>query len=302
MRELRPASELLLPSAWANASQEGFCDVTCESESQSSFALCKHADKGSFSLKESSSWEAAARECLEHCRKCTHCRYISISLKFRDCSWFEACPTPLHADVPSFRSGLALTSEAAAASAVRAPISAAIGSLPEAGPSSSGADATPCFVALGVMSAPGMHERRQTSRSTWMRQSAPGVKVRFLLRASSLRDRKGSAEGRKSRGASAGKLPWGGATSYSSGDLARVAKERRQYGDLWILQVDLGPELHPKAYQADVLRGRVLTMQAWLRVARRRFPTARYIAKADDDGARSICDRSAHAMYMLTYI
>ena len=231
----------------------------------------------------------AARECLEHCRKCSRCRHISVSLKFRDCSWFEKCPQPLRADVPSFRSGLALTSEAAAGSAVHGtPTSTAIASSSATDPSSSGADSAPCFVALGIMSAPGMHERRQASRSTWMRHCAPGVKVRFLLRASSLRDRKGPAEGGRPRGTAAGKLPWGGATKYSSGDLQRVAKERRQHGDLVILQVDAGPELHPKAYQADVLRGRVLTLQAWLRVGRRRFPTARYIAKADDDGVRHI--------------
>ena len=66
-----------------------------------------------------------------------------------------------------------------------------------------------------------------------------------------------------------GRQPWGGPVDYSSADVRRVAAERRMHGDLIVLQLAAGPELHPRAYPADVLRGRVLSLQAWLRAARR---------------------------------
>ena len=261
---------MIRDGAWLNASLEGYCAITCPEQAQPAAQLCRHADKGSFTLSAvSKTWRAAVHECLDHCKRCSRCRFISVSLEFRDCSWFETCPET-HTDISSFRSGLAVAGTAPGTGisgpGVAAPPSAASDDGPVA--SSSEADSSPCFVALGIMSAPGMHERRRVSRATWMRHRAPGVQVRFMLRASSLRDRRlvnGTRRG-------------GQLAPYTSADQQRVALERRQERDLWILQLDEGPELHPDAgHSADVLRGRVLTLQAWLRLTRRRLPSDRYV-------------------------
>ena len=110
------------------------------------------------------------------------------------------------------------------------------------------------FVVLGVMSAPHMLHRREQARQTWMRQ--PNVQhtvvVRFLLRASSLHD------------------PF-----YSVADRQSLQRELdARAGDTLLLPVDTGA--HPTGV-ADWLRGRVLTLVAWLRTAPRLFPGAQWV-------------------------
>jgi hypothetical protein len=50
-------------------------------------------------------WNAAASACLAACDACARCRYVSVSLKHRDCSWFHSCDLDaLKTGVPGFRS------------------------------------------------------------------------------------------------------------------------------------------------------------------------------------------------------
>ena len=50
-------------------------------------------------------WSAALRLCTELCHACESCAYISISLKFRDCSLYRTCSRRLRrfADLRSAR-------------------------------------------------------------------------------------------------------------------------------------------------------------------------------------------------------
>tara|TARA_B110001452_G_scaffold212960_1_gene183641 strand:- start:1737 stop:3062 length:1326 start_codon:yes stop_codon:yes gene_type:complete len=68
----------------------------CAGGSEGSWVLGKGAAK---------SWEAAAAECKERCEGCARCSAVSLSLKYRDCSWFSECNTSalLH-EVRGFRS------------------------------------------------------------------------------------------------------------------------------------------------------------------------------------------------------
>ena len=38
-------------------------------------------------------WNGSAAACLQRCVGCPRCSYISLSLRYRDCSWYAACPT-----------------------------------------------------------------------------------------------------------------------------------------------------------------------------------------------------------------
>ena len=66
----------------------GFCTGT-----DSAAADCRLHTKGSWRLRPEDvvTWEAAARACASLCSLCEGCRYVSISLKFNDCSWFTHC-------------------------------------------------------------------------------------------------------------------------------------------------------------------------------------------------------------------
>eukprot|EP00966_Prymnesium_polylepis_P289278 6682139-Prymnesium_polylepis.1 len=103
---------LVSAARWLATSSDGYCAKTCPESTRQPAETCERARKGSFALRRrSSTFSHAVQECLEHCSGCARCRYISVSLQFRDCSWFETCPQH-HTDVPSFRSGLALVEEA----------------------------------------------------------------------------------------------------------------------------------------------------------------------------------------------
>lgn len=87
-------------SSWRAAATVGYCAVT---DSEAPGAAC-HADnagdmqgwrpdKGSWRLPErvGVSWALAGAWCEEKCRACTRCRFISLSLRHADCSWFAKC-------------------------------------------------------------------------------------------------------------------------------------------------------------------------------------------------------------------
>lgn len=47
------------------------------------------------------SWAAAAERCLAACSGCSRCRYVSLSLRWTDCSWYHTCPVT-HSDMRDF--------------------------------------------------------------------------------------------------------------------------------------------------------------------------------------------------------
>ena len=82
---------------------DGYCDSTGFSNP----GACESDDKGSFTgiNFRRSSWEKAAQVCRERCLACSRCMYISLSLKWDDCSWFNECAlSNLHNDVLGHKS------------------------------------------------------------------------------------------------------------------------------------------------------------------------------------------------------
>lgn len=68
----------------------GFCAETVAGQSD-----CVAGGSGSRTLTASElvSWSAAHSACTAVCSRCARCRYISFSLKWKDCSWFHECDT-----------------------------------------------------------------------------------------------------------------------------------------------------------------------------------------------------------------
>lgn len=64
---------------------EGYCGVTKAGESD-----CLSGEQGNFGFS-GSTWSNATARCLARCKACRRCRYISVSMELRDCSWFAAC-------------------------------------------------------------------------------------------------------------------------------------------------------------------------------------------------------------------
>jgi len=94
---------MLNANRWLQRSAEGFCAAT------DAPGDCERGDKGSWPLSGHDvhdGWLGAARACLERCSRCHRCRFVSISIRYSDCSWFHACDVaPLRSDPSSFRSG-----------------------------------------------------------------------------------------------------------------------------------------------------------------------------------------------------
>jgi len=96
---------------WLSNTSPGYCELTGIStgDSSCSSGACdeKAGCKGTFNLalKKSATWLVAASRCLRMCSACERCNYVSLSLKFRDCSWFERCNIGgLYTIQPGFRS------------------------------------------------------------------------------------------------------------------------------------------------------------------------------------------------------
>jgi len=93
------AAQSLPTAGW----DDGYCDATGFGNE----GACETDDKGSFANVQfrGSSWTAAIRVCAALCLKCQRCRYISVSLHWNDCSWFNECDMrSLHRDVPGHKS------------------------------------------------------------------------------------------------------------------------------------------------------------------------------------------------------
>jgi hypothetical protein len=88
------------------AAQRGFCAVTDDNQPGDCQEGGQGPAQGSLPLPAnmSTSWRLAGGWCEEQCRHCSRCRYVSLSRKFRDCSWFARCDlSRLLTSVPEFR-------------------------------------------------------------------------------------------------------------------------------------------------------------------------------------------------------
>ena len=73
---------------WLNRSTRGHCGITttagdCDISRHGAFGLSDCAIEGG--------WETAVSECLEKCERCSGCRFVTVSLSYKDCSWYRKC-------------------------------------------------------------------------------------------------------------------------------------------------------------------------------------------------------------------
>jgi len=79
---------------------KGYCDTT-DSEGD-----CDFGTKGVLHNVPTNDvwklgWKSLAQLCLQLCSKCKRCRWISMSIDYKDCSWYHSCPKRFH-NVPGF--------------------------------------------------------------------------------------------------------------------------------------------------------------------------------------------------------
>ena len=75
-------------AAWRSRSARGSCGVTQAGEAGD----CERGTRGSFGWPGRSLRLAdAVGACLHACSHCSQCRYISVSARFSDCSWYSSC-------------------------------------------------------------------------------------------------------------------------------------------------------------------------------------------------------------------
>ena len=83
VREARAAAELEFEEAW-----------TAYRRRQGSWTLPPRV----------LTWPAAEHSCIQRCLRCERCRYVSFSLRYRDCSWYASCDLGrLRSRPPGFR-------------------------------------------------------------------------------------------------------------------------------------------------------------------------------------------------------
>ena len=87
---------------WMRHAVKGHCGVTTAGDAGD----CEVGLWGSWALSasECSDWRSGAAKCLDLCARCEGCRFISLSLSERDCSWYNSCHAT-RGDVSGFKSG-----------------------------------------------------------------------------------------------------------------------------------------------------------------------------------------------------
>ena len=106
--ELRVAAPVGAARRWVEEARAGFCGVTSSADEPSD---CVSGSKGVLGLlpQEAKTPLSAARACLARCAACARCRYVSLSRRLADCSWFVRCDLArLGHTVKHFVSGPAL--------------------------------------------------------------------------------------------------------------------------------------------------------------------------------------------------
>ena len=79
----------------------GHCGATTDGEGGD----CDIGDKGWIGLQQGPatvSWDGAIDACRAACLACNRCRFVSLSLRYKDCSWYRRCPR-LHPNPAGFR-------------------------------------------------------------------------------------------------------------------------------------------------------------------------------------------------------
>ena len=74
---------------WLANASAGHCGATID------LGDCEIGDQGTFgappATKSKDPWRRATRWCLQQCGTCRRCSYISVSIKYEDCSWYASC-------------------------------------------------------------------------------------------------------------------------------------------------------------------------------------------------------------------
>ena len=75
-------------AAWRSRAARGSCGATRKGDAGD----CQRGTRGSFGWPSRSSRLAdGVGACLHLCSQCSQCRYISVSARFSDCSWYSSC-------------------------------------------------------------------------------------------------------------------------------------------------------------------------------------------------------------------
>jgi hypothetical protein len=83
----------------------GYCGRTTKGVAND----CTAGSKGMWALPASklTSWAVADQHCSLTCAHCSRCEYYSVSLRYRECSWFHECDLQnLQKDISGFRSAM----------------------------------------------------------------------------------------------------------------------------------------------------------------------------------------------------
>ena len=80
---------MIEPDEWLQQSTMGHCGATTDARGDCS----AHGRLGNLGLPNAAfaNWSTAVAACLRKCSSCARCNYISVSLTFRDCSWYDHC-------------------------------------------------------------------------------------------------------------------------------------------------------------------------------------------------------------------
>ena len=119
--DLPAKREAIGAEAWRRDAVPGHCGIT------NGPTDCNAADKGSIQLPNSAwptpnafgivhlrntsdkvkAWHTAVDACLAKCAACARCRYVTVSIQHRDCSWYSRCSKDRLQATPEFLSGTA---------------------------------------------------------------------------------------------------------------------------------------------------------------------------------------------------
>ena len=84
---------------WLDGSFAGHCGATTTGR----VGDCFEGDSGNLGLPltDQGNWSIAINKCVLLCFACKRCRYVSLSLKWADCSWYHECAlSQLHSEPP----------------------------------------------------------------------------------------------------------------------------------------------------------------------------------------------------------